>query len=274
MEINENSENEPQSEKRTRNVVPTKFPLPDPRAEFEQHHIQIIHAYTNLSQRGSKELKYSDFTKNVLGFNPQYVSGNNKFLESIGLLKSGNKSGYYIPTESMIEFSNNLRYKKHEQAKEILRKHLLETWFYETTKNLLSMNGNVSIGMLIDELAWKSNADIDKHKKAIKAIISYLSYSELINMDVENEHVSLNGSNNNNLKENDFVHDDGNETITHVKKETIQQENVITPKKENISVTNGINVNVSINVAITPEMSEEDISNKIKAIFEGLKTES
>jgi hypothetical protein len=45
-------------------------------------------------------------------------------------------------------------------------------------------------------------------------------------------------------------------------------------EKENISVTNGINVNVSINVAITPEMSEEDISNKIKAIFEGLKTES
>jgi hypothetical protein len=235
MEFNENNEIVPPSDKRTRNVVPTDFPLPDPRADFEPHHIKIIQAYATLSQRGSKELKYSDFTKNILGFNSQYVSGNNKFLESIGLLESGNKSGYYLPTKDLIEFSNYHKFSKHEPAKDILKKHLLETWIYETAENLLSTNGNVPIEVLIEELAWKSKADLNKHKRSLKTIISYLSYSELINVDGESGNVSLSDSSNHITKEEDIVYDGGNEPISHVKKETIQYEKAFMRKREYFS---------------------------------------
>lgn len=272
METVENLEiNYDESKKRTRNVVPTEFPLPHIGGDFEPHHIRIFHAYSQLSPKGLKELKYSDFTRNLLDFNPQYVSGNNRFLESIGLIELGSRQGYYKSTQDLIEISNNIRYNKIEQAKAIIRNHLNDSWFYESAKNLLLMNGKVTINKLIEELAWKSKADLNKHQKGIKTLISYLSYAELINVDNESDEVYLNESL---VQEKISIspEDKKEEISDNIEKEVIQPEtDSITTKKVFLSSSKGTNVNISINVTITPEMSEDDIKNKIEAIFKALK---
>ena len=267
--IVKNIENGGASKKRTRNVTPVKYPLPFPYTAFEQHHIVILRAYAKLSYSGSKELKYDDFSKDFLGFNSQYVSGNNKFLENIGFLESTKKQGYYKPTKDAIDLANDFEYEKFDNAKKIIKKHVENTWFHNSAKAFLEMRKQVSKEELIKQLGYESKADLKKHKGGLDTLVSYLAFAGLIDLDsATNEIKIVDGITEDKISFLD--NDESNLPLNSVEVIAQPKNEIIAPQKE-IFPSNNVNVNISIDVSITPEMSEIDIKNRIELIFEALK---
>ncbi len=265
--IVKNIENGGASKKRTRNVTPVKYPLPFPYTAFEQHHIVILRAYAKLSYSGSKELKYDDFSKDFLGFNSQYVSGNNKFLEDIGLLESTKKQGYYKPTKDAIDLANDFEYEKFDNAKKIIKKHVENTWFHNSARAFLEMKKQVSKEELIKHLGYESKADLNRHKRGLDTLISYLAFAGLIEVDAETNEIKIKGGI---VEESSSDNDESNIHLNTV--EVIEQpKNEIITSKNEIFPSNNVNVNISIDVTITPEMSDMDIKNRIESILESLK---
>ena len=265
----QNIENGGASIKRTRNVTPVKYPLPFPYTDFEQHHIVILRAYAKLSYSGSKELKYDDFSKDFLGFNSQYVSGNNKFLENIGLLESTKKQGYYKPTKDAIDLANDFEYEKFDNAKIIIRKHVENTWFHNSARAFLEMKKQVSKEELIKHLGYDCKADLKRHKGGLDTLIAYLAFAGLIDVDPETNEIKIvDGIIEDKISS--LKNDDSNEFNNSLEVITQPKNEVIASKKE-IFPSNNVNVNISIDVTITPEMSDIDIKNRIESIFEALK---
>ncbi len=273
-----------ESSKRTK--TQTKYPLPDGRTDFATHQLKIISAYATMSPNGSKELKYSDFSQTILGFNNQYVSGNNKFLESIGLISSCG-GGRYKPTQEGINFQQSFKWEtKIEDAKKILKKQLIVTWFWEATSALFELKNAISKEDLIEHLGHAADADPKKHNKSLRTIIDYLLYASLIKLDEVTGEIRLYDDNGNNgqpiIKEKPVIIEQpiGKEqtiikkppiTKEAIKEETVEQE-IVQEKitKPEISFKNQVNVNISIELKISPETSKDDIKGKIEALVEAL----
>lgn len=252
-----------ESSKRTRVITQTKYPLPDSRTDFNPHHLKIISSYASSSPNGSKELKYSDFSEIILGFNPQYVSGINKFLENIGLISSCG-GGKYKPTQDCIDFYNSYKWDKIDDAKKILKKRLMETWFWTETKTLIELNKTVAREGLIQHLGHIVGADPDKHKSSLGTLVEYLLYASLIKLNEETGEIKLS---------------DGNGTMEPPITEEIIEEKSIRGKiagekiiKPEILPKNQINVDISIEFIISPDMNVEDIKTKVEALIEALRT--
>ena len=267
-----------ESSKRTRVVTQTKYPVPDSRTDFDPHHLKIISAYASLSLNGTKELKYSDFSQASLGFNSQYVSGNNKYLENLGLIiPSG--GGKYKPTQDCINFYNSNRWNKIEAAKEILKKRIIETWFWGETRALLELKNTCTKEELIQHLGHIAEADPEKHKRSLRTIIDYLLYVSLINLTEETGEIKLSddyGQTELSIAKQAATSDQPTtieQPITKeafeeklIKKETVQQELI----KPEVPFKNQVNVNISIELKISPETSKDDIKGKIEALVEAL----
>ncbi|KAB2941896.1 MAG: hypothetical protein MPEBLZ_02865 [Candidatus Methanoperedens nitroreducens] len=274
----DNSIESTESSKRTRVVTQTKYPLPDSRTDFDPHHLKIISAYASFSLNGSKELKYSDFSQASLGFNSQYISGNNKYLENIGLIISTG-GGKYKPTQDCIDFNNSIKWKKIEGAKEILKKRMAETWFWEETQALLEVKKICIKEELIQHLGHVAEADPEKHNRSLRVLIDYLLYVSLVNLTEETGEIKL--SNDNGQTELSIIKQPATSDQTaniaqpltkevveekSIKKEIVQ-ETIIKPE---ISLKNQVNVNIYIELKISPETSKDDIKGKIEALVEAL----
>jgi len=261
-----------ESSKRTRVVTQTKYPLPDGRTDFDPHHLKIISAYASLSLNGIKELKYSDFSQASLGFNSQYVSGNNKYLENIGLIiPSG--GGKYKPTQECIDFNNSISWEKIEDAKEILKKRIEETWFWAETRALLELKKICTREELIQHIGHVAEANPEKHKRSLRTLIDYLVYVSLINLTEETGEIKLI---NYNGQTEPPIAEQPTTIAQPITKEAVEekclekeivQEKIIKPE---ISYKNQVNVNISIELKISPETSKDDIKDKIQALVEAL----
>lgn len=264
--------------KRTRVVTQMKYPLPDSRTDFDPHHLKIISAYASLSMNGSKELKYTDFSLTSLGFNNQFVSGNNKYLENIGLITPCG-GGNYKPTQDCIDYNNSNKWNKLEDAKKTLKKLIIETWFWRETQALLELNKICTKEELIQQLGHIAEAEPEKHKRSLRTLIDYLLYVSLINLTEETGEIRLSDNNGridisfakqpitseqSTLTAQPITKEAGEEELIKIE---IPQEKI---KRPEISLKNQVNVNVSIEVKISPETSKDDIKGKIEALIEAL----
>jgi len=137
-------------DRKKRSIAKLKHPLPSYQISFEKH-FEIIKAYIVASKEGEKPVSWKDF-QNLVSFSSEYVSANNKFFEDLGLIKESEKQrGKYNPTPEAIEFSK-MRDWDQEQAKNILRKLILKTWFWESTKQLLIIRQKITKDDLVKNL--------------------------------------------------------------------------------------------------------------------------
>ena len=127
---------------------------------------------------------------------------------------------------------------------------------------------------LIQHLGHVAEADPIKHKKSLKTLIDYLLYVSLINLTEEtgeiklsndNEHIEESMAKQPTISKVPIIEEAAEEKSIEKK---IVQDNKI---KSDIFPKNQINVNISIELTISPETSEEDIKGKVGALIEALK---
>jgi hypothetical protein len=172
--------NEEKIKKRSRRVFTRlNYPLPSYGLSFKRH-FEIIKAFVELSKDGERAVSWKDF-KGLVSIHPHYVSENMKFFESIGLIRAAEKErGKYYPTEEMVRFSKAIVWSE-EEAKNVLRKLLVNSWFWQSTKQLLNVkSGECPKDDLIRKLGFDSGAN-KKHLSSLNILVEYLRYVELIN---------------------------------------------------------------------------------------------
>lgn len=174
----ENASQEDASKGRQR--MDLKHVLPDSRLKNFDQHLRAIAAYANASPGGKKPLKYTDF-QGVVDYNVQLISGLNKFFEDIGLVESvKGLPGSYRPTTALLDFQNNRAWKHDDEAKRILRELVVKAWFWEPIRAILSTRGSVPEDELTQRLGVDSNANPQIHRNALKTLLEYLTYVDLI----------------------------------------------------------------------------------------------
>ncbi|MCD6371832.1 MAG: hypothetical protein J7L39_03895 [Candidatus Aenigmarchaeota archaeon] len=225
-----------------------KYPLPRADMSFENE-IAVLKAIYEFSNRGKKPITYKDVR--VPKVSPTRISSEFNFLASINLIAQGKKRGEYIPTKEIIEFVNNINWDKETEAKGIIRKILLNTWFGNMTVRLLKVK-ELSLDELISELGKQAVADPKKDKKGVKRLIEWLKYAEII--DVDNNKVKLKKATQIPQKET---------------KEEIEVSKIIPSEKEKLPESIGINV--SFMIKIDPDTKKEEIIKTIKTIKDVLK---
>jgi hypothetical protein len=161
-----------------KHITKLKHPLPSYEISFEKH-FEIIKAYVELSKEGKELVSWKDF-EGLVSMSSKYISANNKFFESIGLIKASEKvKRKYYPTQEAIEFSKAKVWDE-EKAKAILRELIKNSWFWKSAKQLLNVrNGKCSKDELIKKLGIDSGAD-KKHYPSLNVLIEYLMYVDLI----------------------------------------------------------------------------------------------
>lgn len=232
--------------KRIRRVTKVKHPLPDVRSKFEQH-FDIIKAYVVASNEGKIPVSWKDF-KTLIDFNVQYVSGNNKFLENLGLIIRAEKNkGKYLPTNTAVELYNALKWKKEAKAKSILYKVLVSSWFFASTKQLLELKGSATERELLEKLGYDVEADPEKHINALKVLIEYMTFAALINCD--------------------------NDTFTLLETPSEEEELLEAKDKESppLKPKEVKYPPMLIGIMITPGMGEEDIRKAVRIILEEVR---
>ena len=281
-QLNNNVSNESNFEKQIRRSVNLEHQLPGKSTYLDKHHRQIVVAYWLEGDRGIKELTYKDFSSNSLGFDNKTVSSNNNFLEEIGILEKGSKASNYKLTDEGILLAEAFKYKKEDSAKKILSGIIKETWIYESIYKLFGLKEFVYMDDIINELAYASKADLEIHKTRLMPIVDYLEFTKLIKVDSENNQVEFNiisdevtdnknsliedNSSSSNLPDNKSI----SNTIETVNEgtsiEVIKKSNATNFKVDTSSSPANINVDISINLEITSEMTPEEIKGKLDAI--------
>ncbi len=163
---------------KARATAQPKFPLPNPDISFERHW-EILKAYVLTSKEGAVPLSYKDFGR--LTVSPTHISANNKFFESIGLISRVEGTvGKYVPTQAGITIQRELTWKRDANARARLAELLKKSWFWESTKNLLSMRGKAALSEIIDQLGYDAGADPAKHKSSLGVLVEYLLFSQSV----------------------------------------------------------------------------------------------
>ncbi len=228
--------------KNKRMITKRKHPLPGADMRFENE-IAILKASVEFSNKGEKVITYKDVK--VPGVQPTRISNMLKFFESIKLLTKVNKPSGYKPSKELIDFINNLNWNKEEEAKEILRQRLLETWFGDLAVRLLRVK-DISIDDLTAELGKESMADPNKDKKKVTRLINWLKYADILEID-ENNKVKIKKVEISQLP------------TTEVEKQQIR------PVRKEESKT-AININLSFLIEVNSQTKEEDVVKIIKTI--------
>ena len=232
--------------KRTRRVTKVKHPLPDVRSKFEQH-FDMIKAYVVASKEGKIPVSWKDF-KGLTDFNVQYVSGNNRFFENLGLIKGAKKNkGKYLPTETAVELYNALKWKKEAKAKSILHKVLVSSWFWSSTKQLLELKGSATERELLEKLGYDVEADPDQHISALRVLIEYMDFAALIK------------------RENDTF------TLLEVPSEEEKLPEFEEKERPLLEPKEVKYPPMFIGIMITPGMAEEDIRKAVRIILEEVR---
>jgi len=254
-EISEDTENqEEKGAKSTRRRISLDKVLPDYRVTKFQDHLETIKAYYNLSNKGEKGLKYTDF-QGIVSFHAQKVSGLNKFLEAIGFIEAvKGKHGQYKPTKMLVEFQKALEHNYEDKAKEILRNVLVKTWFFESVRNVLQMKEKVSINELTQKLGYDSGADSKIHNTPLKMLVEYLKYAEII--QEEDGKFSLA-----NFDFPETKNEEASKSIEEPKKD------IKNPSRRKIIVRDELTAGITININIPADMDE----NKLDSIFKKIK---
>lgn len=256
MNENEDEQKESEEEKTTsRKRSPLKQPLPDARITKLENIIDTIKAYDELSSRGTKALKYSDF-KGYVNFSIQYVSGLNKFLEYLGLVERvTGQQGHYKPSQELINYSERVEWKQDDEAKKIMANIFNKTWFFESARKAIKLRKDVTQQDLIQILGIDSGAT-QQHKTSLKIVIELLVYANLI-YEQDGKY---------------FLMDEGGvpikeEETPREEVTTLHQEEPSEPKYIPKVTTKQITAPITINLNIDADMSEE----KIDLIFEKIK---
>ncbi len=238
------------SEKK-RVVTSLKFSLPNVNLGFDSH-FEIIKAYVIGSNNGKKPLGYNDL-KSLLDFNPDSVSGCNKFFEHLGLIQAAEEQkGKYLPTQKALELFPSLKWKNDTESKSLMKTIVLDSWFWEPTHQLLEMKESVIEQELLEKLGMHSGADPEKHVRALHVLIEYLKYADLV-------------------KEHDGKLVLGNVNVSQTmtkKDETIKKDQGV---EEKIEPSLAIKLDgINIGLLISPEMTEEQIRKTIRIIVDEL----
>ncbi|MDA0525799.1 hypothetical protein [Methanococcoides alaskense] len=268
------------SKKRTRNVTKLEYPLPN--GKIDQNHRKIMITHFMLTRNGNGIVTYKDFSPTSLGFSNTSISSDLKFFESIGLIKSP-KNSYYELTEVGYNFADKLMYDRTDEAKQILKKILVDSWFYKKAETYLAINDSASFKDMVHEFAHAAKAEIPKHQRNLKILVDYLVFANLLT-STDDDMVTL--SNGFDISEKTDVPEKSTEklydndsltsAIKSIRKETsietVDQEPLIaTLKVNNPSASTNINVDISISLEITPDMTPDDIKGKLDAIISSLK---
>jgi hypothetical protein len=226
--------------------VELKHALPD-KLSFERLG-ELLKAYVVASQKGKIPVSYKEVGK--LSVSPANVSKNNKFFEETGFIqKVEGERGKYIPTLNAIDIIENLNWDKEEEAKKILRNLLMKTWFWSLVNNLLLVQNHRSEDEIIKNLGQEVGADPKKHIAALKILVEYLYYSELLKQD--------NGMY--------MINEIPMEREINIKK-TSTQDKVETQQNQSYKFSKS--TQILIGVLITPDMPEDQIRNTIRIIKE------
>lgn len=240
---------EPKIEKKKRVRLTTKYPLPSNDVSLEKH-LDILKAYVVSSKEGKEPVSYNHF-KTLVDVHPTQVSKNNKFFENMGFIKNIDRSkGTYIPQDITLRLYNALKWDKKEEVAQILKEVLVNSWFWESAKQLIELKGSVSKKELRDKIGFDSSADPKKHGYALSVLIDYLVYAGI-------------------LKD-----EDGKISFCKLSNEPkIEQQSAIsevTEQKRIPIIPVGQISNVIIGILINPEMSEEQIRKVIRIVIDEL----
>jgi hypothetical protein len=161
---------------RSRTITQLRYPLPYPGLSFDKH-LELVKAYSVLSKEGKDSVTYKDVGKTI---SPFKVSGNTKFFENVGILAKVQGKGRYKPTEEAIDIYRDLVWKKETDVKLKVRALVLRSWFWETTKNLLTIRGKIPEEDLIQQLGREAGAEPRIHTPSLRILISYIKFAGLL----------------------------------------------------------------------------------------------
>ena len=170
-------------------VISTKHALPDKSYGIEIH-FKIIKAYVVVSNEGRKAVSYKDF-KDVVDFYYGAVSSNHKFFKELGLIEQIKPKGMFLPTKNAIEFNRYNKWGQEEKALDILKELIKDSWFWQSTKQILLMRDKgVQEREILNKLGTDSKADPERHMGSLKILIKYLEYVRLIKIDEKTNRIS------------------------------------------------------------------------------------
>jgi len=164
-----------------RKRIKRKYSLPETRLSFEKE-LDVLKALVEFSQKGEKPILWQD----IQGIGTQtYMSSELSFFADAGLAIK-EKGSKYLPTSEVIEIVNNLEWSDEKTAKNILKKVLSRSWFGELVIKILSVVKEKSLDEIIKELGKTAEANPEKDEKAIKRLVKWLKYAEIIDIDENN----------------------------------------------------------------------------------------
>lgn len=220
-----------------------KYPLPEKRIKFENE-IDILKGVVEFSDKGDQPVSYKDIK---IGLSPSAISSELTFLESINIINK-EKWGKYLPNQEAIEFVNNLNLGNEKEAKKILRNILINTWFGKLAFKLLNIKKECDINTFISELGKESAADPKKDKKAVKKLVEWLKYAEIIEIGEDNQVK---------LKVSKPTKEAEKEIVEMARKEEKAK------SEEDIS---RISINITFLIQVNSQTKEDDIKKLIQTI--------
>ena len=158
--------------------VHTKYVLPSERNPFSVH-FPILRRFIALTRNGVEPVSASNVEGE--GVPVQAASMNVRFLRDIGLLTVGGR-GLYIPTPDAIKFVSAMSVSD-EKAKPILRGLLANAWFTELAQSLFTQRPLMSEDQFVGELALAAVTDKARKGGALRVIIDYLVYADILKRD-------------------------------------------------------------------------------------------
>jgi len=230
--------------------IKLKHPIPYHTGTLETH-LDIIKAYVIKSREGKEPVSYKDLEPLVP---PKTVSGNNKFFEDLGLIRR-EKRGNYLPTELAIKLSHHYKLGEEEKVKLILREIVLNSWFWNSTKELLDFKDSVTKQELVNKLCSDSGADPHKDALSLNRIIEYMAYSQLLEEEDENFK----------LKEPPKI----KETIKSILPEEREEKRVT--ETGLIVKSRRTEFPFFIGLLVTPKMSEEQIRKAVRILLNEIR---
>jgi len=239
------------AEGKARHGTRPRYPLPDGQTPFDKH-FEILKAYVEASENGEQPVSYVQL-KGLVTVPPERVSGNNKFLESIGLIAEAKDSrGKYLPTQRTVNLVNALKWDE-QRAKGILTDVLSDSWFSRSARQLLAVRQKVTRSELTAKLGFDAGADPRRHVSSLDVLVSYLVRAGLID-EVDGSLTSGTESG----QEGEPV------TVTGAS----STEDTSRPASD--LAFHAFGVPVLFGILITPETSEEAIRRAVKTVADEL----
>jgi len=240
-----------------RRKIKRKYPLP---ATTLENDFLILKGLITYSEKGDNPVSFREIKIDI---DNTIISKELNFFSSIGLANKVSR-GKYLPTPDCIEFINKLDWDNQDTAKKVLRRLLEKTWFGDFAIKLLRVQKEIDLHSLARKVGEECEADKKLDKSAIKRLMKWLEYAEIIEID-ENEKVHLKEVPISQNVEEKLSPEEKIESIS----ETIIEDEMV--KSERIKkVQKGILLNLTINLQIDSNTDIEKIREIIRVIKQEL----